>query len=42
MAKNAQDVGPDDIKELREQFDMALVDPDFAIIENYVVNWEEI
>jgi len=30
-----------DVEELREQVDMALQDPDYSIITNYQVNWEE-
>lgn len=31
-----------DVEDLREQVDMALVDPDFSIITNYEVHWEDI
>jgi hypothetical protein len=37
----AEGLNPDDIDNLREQVDMALVDPDFSIIANYEVHWEE-
>lgn len=30
-----------DIERLREQVDLSLIDPDFSIITNYQVNWEE-
>jgi hypothetical protein len=30
-----------DVDNLREQVDMALVDPDFSIIANYEIHWEE-
>jgi len=29
------------VDELREQVDLALMDPDFSIVANYQVNWEE-
>lgn len=31
-----------DVDDLREQVDLALVDPDFSIVTNYEVHWEEI
>jgi hypothetical protein len=37
----AEDLSDMDIENLREQVDMALVDPDFSIIANYEVHWEE-
>jgi hypothetical protein len=37
----AEDLNPDDVDNLREQVDMALVDPDFSIIANYEIHWEE-
>jgi hypothetical protein len=37
----ADQLNPDDIDNLREQVDMALVDPDFSIIANYEIHWEE-
>jgi hypothetical protein len=37
----AEDLNQDDVDNLREQVDMALVDPDFSIIANYEVHWEE-
>ena len=37
----AEGLNPDDIDNLREQVDLALVDPDFSIIANYEVHWEE-
>jgi len=30
-----------DVMELREQVDLALVDPDYSIVTNYEVHWEE-
>lgn len=37
----AEDLNPEDVDNLREQVDMALVDPDYSIIANYEVHWEE-
>lgn len=37
----AEDLSIDDVDGLREQVDMALVDPDYSIIANYEVHWEE-
>jgi hypothetical protein len=37
----AEDLNSDDVDSLREQVDMALVDPDFSIIANYEIHWEE-
>ena len=31
----------DQVEELREQVDLALMDPDYSIITNFQVNWEE-
>jgi intein/homing endonuclease len=31
-----------DVENLREQVDLALVDPDYSIVTNYEVHWEEI
>lgn len=31
-----------DVEDLREQVDLALVDPDYSIITNYEVHWEDI
>jgi len=31
-----------DVEDLREQVDLALVDPDYSIVTNYEVHWEEI
>jgi len=36
-----EDLSEPDVENLREQVDLALVDPDFSIITNYQVNWEE-
>jgi hypothetical protein len=38
----AEDLDVMDVEELRDQVDMALMDPDYSIITNYQVNWEEI
>lgn len=37
----AEDLNPEDVDSLREQVDMALVDPDYSIIANYEVHWDE-
>jgi len=37
----AEQLNPDDVDQLREQVDLALVDPDYSIIANYEVHWEE-
>lgn len=37
----ADQLNPEDVDNLREQVDMALVDPDYSIIANYEVHWEE-
>lgn len=37
----AEDLSDIDVENLREQVDLALVDPDFSIIANYEVHWEE-
>ena len=37
----AEDISEADVEALREQVDLALVDPDYSIITNYQVNWEE-
>jgi len=39
-ADNAMDVG--DVELLRDQIDQALQDPDFSIITNFQVTWEEL
>jgi hypothetical protein len=38
----AEDMDDYDVEDLREQVDMALLDPDYSIITNFQVNWEEI
>jgi len=38
----AEDMDEYDVEDLREQVDMALLDPDYSIITNFNVNWEEI
>jgi len=37
----AEDMDIADTEELREQVDMALVDPDYSIVTNFEVHWEE-
>ena len=37
----AEDLNPDDVDNLREQVDMALVDPDYSVIANYEIHWDE-
>jgi len=37
----AEGLNSEDVDNLREQVDLALVDPDFSIIANYEVHWEE-
>jgi hypothetical protein len=37
----AEDMSIADVESLREQVDMALQDPDYSIIANFQVNWEE-
>jgi len=37
----AEDMNADQTEELREQVDLALQDPDFSLITNFQVNWEE-
>jgi intein/homing endonuclease len=37
----AEGLNTDNVDSLREQVDMALVDPDFSIIANYEIHWEE-
>jgi intein/homing endonuclease len=37
----AEDISQADAEALREQVDLALVDPDYSIITNYEVHWEE-
>lgn len=38
----AEDLDVHDVNELRDQIDLALLDPDYSIIANYQVHWEEI
>jgi hypothetical protein len=38
----AEDLSIDQLEELRSQVDAVLLDPDFSLITNYQVNWEEI
>lgn len=37
----AEDISQSDVDDLREQVDLSLVDPDYSIIANYEVHWEE-
>lgn len=37
----AEDMDANDTEQLREQVDLALADPDYSIITNFQVNWEE-
>jgi len=37
----AEELSTYDVEDLRSQVDMALMDPDFSIIANYQINWEE-
>lgn len=37
----AEDISEIDVEDLREQVDLALVDPDYSIVANYEVHWEE-
>jgi hypothetical protein len=36
-----EDISDADVEDLREQVDLALVDPDYSIVANYEVHWEE-
>lgn len=36
-----EDLSADQVEELREQVDLALMDPDYSIITNFQVTWEE-
>ena len=38
----AEDISAQDVEDLREQIDYALVDPDYTIVTNFEVRWEEI
>jgi hypothetical protein len=37
----AEDISEIDVEDLREQVDLSLVDPDYSIVANYEVHWEE-
>lgn len=37
----AEGISEADIEQLREQIDMALVDPDYSIVANFEIHWEE-
>ena len=37
----AENASVEDVEELRDQVDMALMDPDYSIVTNFQVNWEE-
>jgi hypothetical protein len=34
-------ISQNDVEDLREQVDLALVDPDYSIVTNYEIHWEE-
>jgi hypothetical protein len=38
----AAELSDTDLDNLREQVDMALMDPDFSIVTNYEINWQEL
>lgn len=38
----ADGLGPEDVNALRDQVDFALMGPDFSIVTNYELNWQEI
>jgi hypothetical protein len=38
---SGEDLSADDVDDLREQVDTALMDPDYSIIANFEVRWEE-
>jgi hypothetical protein len=37
----AEGLSDNDVDQLREQVDLALVDPDYSIVANYEIHWEE-
>jgi len=37
----AEDLSEMDVEDLRSQIDMALMDPDYSIVANYQISWEE-
>jgi hypothetical protein len=37
----AEDISEIDVEDLREQVDLSLVDPDYSIVANFEVHWEE-
>ncbi len=37
----AEDISEADVEDLREQVDLSLVDPDYSIVANYEIHWEE-
>lgn len=37
----AEDISDSDAEDLREQVDLSLVDPDYTIVANYEIHWEE-
>jgi hypothetical protein len=37
----AEDISEQDVEDLREQVDLSLVDPDYSIVTNYEVHWDE-
>lgn len=38
---SAENLNGDQLDELRDQVDLALMDPDFSVITNYQLNWDE-
>ena len=38
----AEDMDAADTEELRDQIDMALMDPDYSVVANFQINWEEL
>lgn len=37
----AENIGEEEVDALREQIDLSLVDPDYSIVANYEIHWEE-
>jgi len=38
----AENISAADVEELREQIEASMIDPDYSIVTNYQLNWEEI
>ena len=38
----AENITAEDLNRLREQIDMAMIDPDYVVMTNYAVNWNRI